>query len=256
MNIGVHCTALVAMLATNFVWLAEGRDAPPEVSKWIVTSKQLRAGTPLWYAANHVGTPWEFYKSGTVIKVRRYARSDAPAIFQADRGKLVSYDHGEFGSQVYWAPDKGVRVLLSKDHVREFFAVSGRIMAISGIAHMGKNIGEVLQFSPDGESWKISRLCSLPDEPQVAVQETAATFLVLTYSALCRVSSDGTLKILVASAQWDGLQPRSLVVGEDGFAYVGFSQRVAKVNLKTGKTIYLVPYAEIFEDDLKADTLQ
>src|SRR5215469_10020873 len=100
----VHLAALFVMLASSFASPADGRDVPDELSKWILTKVDLREGTPLWYAANHVGTPWEVYKSGSVVKVRKYVRPEVPAIFQRSNGKLICYDRGEFGSQVYWAP--------------------------------------------------------------------------------------------------------------------------------------------------------
>ncbi|WP_395751200.1 hypothetical protein [Prosthecobacter sp.] len=229
---------------------------PEKVSDWIPTDIDFAAMHPFYGAANRVGTVWDVYKSAGNVKVRKNAwKQDYPSIEVAG-GKLLCANDGEFGSTVFWQPGKAEKVAISHDQVQEFFSVSDHIYALSGIAHGGTNVGEVLSFVRAEKTWAISRLCKLADEPQVAVPETTKTFLVLTYSSLCRVSIDGWIQLLVVSARWNGLHPRSLVVGDDGFAYVGFSQRIAKVDLKTGDTTYLIPYEGIFEDDVKIDSVK
>lgn len=244
------CILIACLLPSQ----AADREIPSDLSNWIVTNENIGFSTSNYYAANRVGTVWEVYKKDKVLKVREYFRGDADPMIKVSGGKLSCNNRGEFGSTVYWEPDGDSKVELTHDHVRQFLTLSSQVFAVSGIAHMGTNIGEVLKFDRVKDVWKISQICKLPDEPQIIVPETAEAFLVLTYSGLCRVSVKGWIQLIVISAPWTGLHPRSLVIGEDGFAYVGFSQRVAKINLKTGDATYLIPHKEIFEDDLKADS--
>lgn len=227
---------------------------PEKVSDWIPTDIDFAQMHPFYGAANRVGTVWDVYKDAGIVKVRKKVwKQDNPSIKVAG-GKLLCANNGEFGSTVFWQPDGAEKAEISHAPVQQFFNVSDRIYAVSGIAHMGTNEGEVLAFERAGDKWAISRLCKLVDEPQIVAPEGTKTFLVLTYSSLCRVSTDGWIQLLVVSARWNGLHPRSLVVGDDGFAYAGFSQRIAKVDLKTGDTTYLIPYEGIFEEDMKTDS--
>jgi hypothetical protein len=252
----MNCHQLIVLVLLTVFSASIGAESnvPEKVSDWIPTDTVFGSMHPLWEAANRVGTVWDVYKSVGIIKVRKFVRKDGYPAVEVAGGKLLCENNGEFGSTVFWQPDGAERIAVSHDHVQHFFSISNRLYAISGIAHAGTNDGEVLSFVRAGNTWAASRLCKLVDEPQVAVPETTKTFLVLTYTGLCRVSLDGWIQLLVVSAEWSGLHPRSLVVGDDGFAYVGFSQRIAKVDLKTGNTTYLVPYEGIFENDLKTDT--
>ncbi|MCB1086717.1 MAG: hypothetical protein KDM63_06705 [Verrucomicrobiae bacterium] len=225
---------------------------PENISAWIETEASFVEGHPLWYAANGYGTVWDVYMAGGAIKVREYRFEEQEVrTIDVPGGQLSCDNRGEWGAKVFWKPVGGDDVELSKHSVRRFFRVSESIFAIAGLAHMATNEGEVLRFSSEGKSWKVTRLCKLVDEPQVVAVENERTFLVLTYSGLSRVSLDGRQELLVVSAPWNGLHPRSLVVGNDGFAYVGFSQRVAKVDLETGDVRFLIPFEGIFEKDLE-----
>ena len=234
--------------------IAQDKTFPEDISKWVTTTASFAGSHPMWFAANRVGAIWEVYKDGKSIKVRRYDKRRNNLEIKFKDGILVSKNMGEFGASVMWQPTTGAAVEISKYPVKHFFEFSGNLYAFSGIAHMGTNIGQVLRFSREKDTWKIDLLCKLVDEPQLVVIESEKTCLILTYSGLCRVSTDGWIQLLVVSAEWEGLHPRSLVIGDDGFAYVGFSQRVAKVHLISGDTTYLVPYTEIFDEDLKLDS--
>ncbi|MCB1061442.1 MAG: hypothetical protein KDN20_00815 [Verrucomicrobiae bacterium] len=248
MNIRIFAAIFAASITVH--GLSADENVPEDISDWIEAKVEFEEGHPLWYAANGYGTVWDVYKVGNTIKVREFQTEEKSPTIDVPGGKLSCDNRGEWGATVFWKPEGGNEFTLSKHPVKQFFRVSEGIFAVAGLAHGSTNSGEVLLFSQEAESWKTTRLCKLIDEPQAVVVENERTFLVLTYSGLSRVSTEGWQKLLVVSAPWEGLHPRSLVVGNDGFAYVGFSQRVAKINLETGDARFLIPFEGIFERDL------
>ncbi|HVF73203.1 MAG TPA: hypothetical protein VM940_16495 [Chthoniobacterales bacterium] len=229
---------------------AFGGKVPASLSEWVATEKKLTQDE--WFAANNHGTTWDVYLEKDQVKVRPYKFGrDTGASLKLSDGCLVSDNRGEFGATLFWKSNDGRKAKLSEDPIEQFIQVDSRILAISGLAHGGTNEGEVLELKRKGGDWKISRIAKLKDAPIKAIREAKTRLLVLTYSSLSRVSLDGGTKRIVPKGDWDGLIPRSLVMDGKGFAYVGFSQRVAKVDLKTGNVIYLVPSSEIFAEDLK-----
>ena len=243
-------TRLLILALLAFSHSTFGKEIPPFLSDWVPTTKQLTEEE--WYAANNDGTTWDVYLEGEHVKVKPFdfAKQEEPISLKLQDGTLISDEQGEFGAAVFWESKKG-RTKLSEDHIRQFIQLGTRVFAISGLAHLGTDYGDFLELKRKGNGWRISRIAKLKDEPQKAVRESQTSLLVLTYSSLTRVSLDGSTKLIVQKGDWDGLIPRTLVMDGKGFAYVGFSQRVAKVELSTGKVVYLVPYAEIFENDLK-----
>jgi hypothetical protein len=245
----MNCSLLVALVAMTYSAL--GKEIPTSLSRWTPTAKRLSKDE--WYAANVNGTTWDVYLEGKDVKVRPYdfAR-ERPSSLELRDGRLISANRGEFGAAVFWAPNKGRRITISEDPVEQFIQLVPRIFAISGLAHMGLNFGEVLEFKRKASAWKVSRIAKLKDAPIKAIRENETNLLVLTYSSLSRVSLAGRTTLIVGHGEWDGLIPRSLAMDEKGFAYVGFRQRVGKVELKTGKVTYFIPYPEIFAEDLNA----
>jgi len=239
---------LIALLAMSYP--AFGREIPASLSQWIPTAKKLSQDE--WYAANNGGTTWDVYLEGEKVKIRRYDFGrETGATLKLDDGRLISDNRGEFGAAVIWESNEGRKSAISKQHIEQFIQLGTRVLAISGIAHLDTNIGEVVELKREASGWSVSRIAKLNDAPIKAIRESETSLLVLTYSTLSRVTLDGKTKVIVTKGDWDGLIPRSLIMDGKGFAYVGFSQRVAKVELKTGKVIYLIPYPEIFAEDLK-----
>lgn len=193
---------IVSVLLVVFSSSVAAESAIPEkVSDWIPTEIDFAQMHPFYGAANRVGTIWDVYKDAGVVKARKFTRKNDDIAIKLAGGKLLCANNGEFGSTVFWQPDGAEKIEISHAPVQQFFSVSDRIYAVSGIAHMGTNDGEVLAFERAGNKWAISRLCKLVDEPQIVVPEGTKTFLVLTYSSLCRVSTDGWIQLLVVSAR-------------------------------------------------------
>jgi hypothetical protein len=227
-----------------------GKENPASLSQWIPTKKKLSEDE--WYAANNDGTTWDVYLEGEEVKIRRYNfDSETDAALKMRDGSLVSENRGEFGAAVFWDSNEGKRSKISGHHIEQFIQLGTRTLALSGLAHGDSNIGEVLEFKREVDGWIVSRIAELKDAPIKAIRESESSLLVLTYSSLSRVTLAGKTKLIVTKGEWDGLIPRSLIMDGKGFAYVGFRQRVAKVELKTGKVIYLIPYPEIFSEALK-----
>lgn len=243
---------LLPVLLFTWSMVASGKDAPLDLSQWlptkVVPKKDMR------FAANNCGTTWDVFLDAGIVKVRPYddrGASNPGEILKLADGELYSENRGEWGTKVYWTPNTGKREQISNHQIKQFIKMGQRIFAVAGIAHMGTNIGEVLEVKRSSSDWTFQRLAELKDAPMLVIPETASTMLVLTYSSLSRIGLDGSSKLIVSDGEWDGLIPRSLVIDGKGFAYVGFKQRVAKVDLKTGNTVYLIPYPEIFDEDLK-----
>jgi hypothetical protein len=243
--------ALLIFLVCSWSMVVGGKEVPSSLSQWLPTQTVLEGN---WLAANNCGTTWDVYLDAGIVKVRPYEHcgsSNLRGLLKFADGNLYSENKGEWGTKVYWRPTTGKDEQISDIPVEQFIKMGKRFFAIAGLAHMGTNSGEVLEVKRTQSGWIFSRLAELIDAPLQIIPETDSTMLVLTYSSLSRIGLDGSSKLLVYHGDWDGLIPRSLLIDGKGFAYVGFTQRVAKVNLKTGNTVYLIPYPEIFEEDMK-----
>lgn len=237
---------LVILLAISYSTF--GEEIPASISQWSPTSKKLTQDELL--AANNIGTTWEVFLEGEEVKIRPYDSStEADASLKLRDGRLISENRGEFGAAVYWESNDGKKSKISEHPIEQFIQLDARVFAISG--SIPGDIGEVVELNRTPGGWSVSRLAELKDTPIKVIKESETSLLVLTYSSLSRVWLKGKTEIIVPKGEWKGLSPRSLIMDGKGFAYVGFNQRVAKVELKTGKVIYLVPYPEIFADDLK-----
>lgn len=227
------------------------KEIPSELSKWLPTLESYSAPDPKFYAGNSFGTSWDVYLTQKGPKVRRFVEPLKSNRRLRLKNGVLSADHlGEFGSRVIWKPIYGRDETYSNTFISEFVVLSGRIFGLSGLAHMDANWGMVVELNRKDTSWRIANFARLKDAPILAVKESAESMLVLTYSSLTRVSINGRIKQIVTNGKWDALCPRSLVT--DGrHAFVGFQQRVAKVDLETREVTYYIPYPEVFEDDLK-----
>ena len=239
---------LIALFAIGHS--AFGGKVPASLSQWIPTAKKLSQDE--WFAANNEGTTWDVYLEGEDVKIRPYEFGrETGASLKLRDGYLISDNRGEFGATLLWELNDGRKSKISEHPIEQFIQLDTRVFAISGLAHLDTNIGEVVELKRKASGWRVSRIAKLKDAPIKAIRETKTSLLVLTYSSLSQVSLDGRTKLIVPKGEWDGLIPRSLIMDKKGFAYVGFSQRVAKVELKTGKVVYLIPYPDIFAEDLK-----
>lgn len=220
----------------------------------------------VWYfAANYSDISWRVYLENTRPKARliHSANDDLPdpAPFDAkadnfsgashfkkiDDGWLVGFNHGEFGSALYWFNDDGKQhYKISNHQVVAFFSLSDGVYAIEGLAHMGASCGSVIRItrSANVARWQASRVVRLPYAPNTVAVRRDGSILIVLSDSFVSVDQDHHVTTLISDAAWGGLYPSSsILLPNESRLYVGMRQFVGEVDLATNHLRLLVPSA-------------
>lgn len=124
---------------------------------------------------------------------------------RTEHGWLVGGDRGEWGGELVYLGDDGVRQTLLERNVEDIFMYGGRYVATVGLAHLTMNDGEVVALSqtPDGawhsETWRV-----LPGAPQMSCLTRQGELLVATSSGDgVVISPDGGMRQAVCKQFYD-----------------------------------------------------
>jgi hypothetical protein len=164
-------------------------------------------------------------------------------------GWLVAFNHGEFGSALYWFNETGNQnYKVSNDQIVAFLQLPDRLLAVEGIAHMTTSRGSIVRIerTKAQDRWTTYTVARLPFAPYAAVvqHQHAGRIVVVLSDALVRVTANGELQTLLSDVPWTQLFPNSAVLNQDETrVYVGMRQYIAEVDLNTRKLRMLVPSA-------------
>jgi hypothetical protein len=155
----------------------------------------------------------------------------APRIVRRGRsGSLVGFDHGEWGGGLLWYSDGGsFRGELLGENVVELLAVTGGFIVLTGLSHLGSDVGHVTELVDTGTIFRIERSADLGSAPRAVVLEGDGAVLVVTMAGLVRISPSFQVTRLLSS-RWGMFYPVSLVL-DGAIAYVGVRGIVVEVQL-------------------------
>ncbi|WP_161786936.1 HEAT repeat domain-containing protein [Noviluteimonas dokdonensis] len=115
---------------------------------------------------------------------------------RVDGGWLVGGDRGEWGGELLFISDDGVKQAIYDDNIQGLGRIGDRIVAAGGIAHMTLNDGTLLDVrrGSDGR-WQAIAWRGLPGAPWDLLRVDADTSLVRTQSGDVLVDADGTMRL-------------------------------------------------------------
>lgn len=116
---------------------------------------------------------------------------------RVEGGWLVGSDHGEFGGELMLEPNRGpTTMVLNKNIIGIHVLSDGRIVAVTGLAHMGINDGSLYSIACEpakacsASAWKV-----LPGAPRSSWLIKSGELLVNTEGGSVLVAPDGTLRM-------------------------------------------------------------
>lgn len=122
-------------------------------------------------------------RATTADAVRRErAITQTPHVaLRAERGWLVGGDRGEWGGELVWIGDDGLRRTILAQNIKDIHRLGDRIVATSGIAHLMLNAGAVHEIAPgDDGQWRARPWRILPGTPIESGMTPSGELLVNT----------------------------------------------------------------------------
>ncbi|MFT5634055.1 MAG: hypothetical protein ACI9SQ_001782 [Rubritalea sp.] len=253
-------TKTVLLLALSFYVkiTACPEEYNPIVQNWITIKK------PDLNLANYSNHHWCVKKSGEIVSAQLCSGENQPTLFpkfdtkiqlnsrgriatpslthKAKEGWIIAYDEGEFGAAVYWFNDDGTKKQKISDlHINGFQIEGKRILAITGLAHMGSTRGSLVEFKLNDKGWKLTELIKFPASAEAIARVKKDDYIIITTYSLLRINPKNQVKTLIKT-DWCGLYPTSLIVNKDT-VYVGMRQFVARYKLtpKNQQIDWLIP---------------
>ncbi|WP_213435748.1 MULTISPECIES: HEAT repeat domain-containing protein [Lysobacteraceae] len=115
---------------------------------------------------------------------------------RVDGGWLVGGDRGEWGGELVFFGDDGLRQTIRDGNIQGLGRIGDRIVAAGGIAHMTLNDGMLLDVRRgDDGRWQATAWRGLPGAPRDLLRVDDDTSLVRTQSGDILVDADGTLRL-------------------------------------------------------------
>ncbi len=205
-----NAAAKLDKLASSY-WLVELRDDASHVAS-ALRSPNGRVGRSPWNGMVHgmridptflitdgfrgrgescPGNLWQWQGEKFKIQLNREVNAQALRFGNGNlRGKLVGTDHGEWGGDLTWIPNKGVPEVLDRDNVREMDYDDNGAIVIFGLAHMGFNYGYAIKVSRNADrSWTQTDIAHLPGEPESWTGLKSGRVAVLTAGRVVVFSS-------------------------------------------------------------------
>lgn len=132
----------------------------------------------------------------TMVEHRRTVSQVPSVALRTEQGWLVGGNRGEWGGELVYIGDDGVRQTLLERNVEDIFALGGRYVATVGLAHLSMNDGEVVALTraPGGvwhaETWRV-----LPGAPSTSYLTRQSELLVTTVNGTgVVISPDGRMR--------------------------------------------------------------
>jgi hypothetical protein len=220
-------TIVAAFAAVTLGCRAEAQAVIP--GGWIAVAPPT--GEEEQRCANWARDEWSVALSedSTHLLIRPAGRDTAVESVLTPTGRLISFDHGEFGGEVWWEPSSGPRQLVAKENLRRFVQTTTGIWGLAGLAHLTFNSGQLIKFEPTRTGWRAVRSASLGAAPRTFLRLGGDTLLVATFGPLLKVVPPKTVQIIYHSPAWEYTFPISLARDRAGTIYVGMRSGVARL---------------------------
>lgn len=135
--------------------------------------------------------------SGNIVEHRSEIKQTPDLGLRIQNGWLVGSDRGEWGGELVYLPDSGEPQVILRENVEDIYYLGERIVAVTGLAHLGSNSGVVfsLNFREDG-SWEAEPWVQLPGAPQSSWFVETGELLINLYSGgSILISKDGEFRM-------------------------------------------------------------
>ncbi len=94
---------------------------------------------------------------------------------------LIGEDHGEWGGTLKFINSNGKKEVLIKDNIKSIIEFNGKIIVITGLAHMSCNNGAIYQLSQDKKGVKVKKIIILPGSPFKIKKLNEDEIIIATY---------------------------------------------------------------------------
>jgi hypothetical protein len=178
------------------------------------------------------------------ILVSRYEDNSRRHVIKVRDGRLVGEDHGEWGGSLWWVSKDGRRrKWLSDENVHGFVKTSAGVLVIVGLAHMGANHGEVLQYiDGPGRKKRVKGFVDLGWAPRAFMLESPDSVIVLTRDGFVRVHASGRVESIFRRV-YGLLYANSFTLSPNGVIHVGMRHFITRLTPSAGtyKEEWFVP---------------
>ena len=149
---------------------------------------------------------------------------------KVENGWLVGFNAGEWGGALWWFSEDGkIRKKLTDENVVGLAKTSTRILALTGLAHLGMDHGKVFDVTQDKTGkWKADVLVNLGAAPQTFIVESPESVLVITTKSLVRVKTEGSAEQLYQH-RYLFLYPNSMTLSKSGIIHIGMRHFVTRL---------------------------
>jgi len=231
---------VVLLLCSGSAIYAQTSDPP--VPGWVAyqpTEDDLRC-------ANYSKQAWRvtLNSDNSSIMVSRFEDNTRRHMIAVRDGRLVGEDHGEWGGSLWWISKDGRRRRwLSDENVHGFVKTSAGVLVVVGLAHMGTNHGEVLQYV-DGPVRKkrVKMFADLGWAPNAFVLESPDSVIVFTRDGFVRVHASGRVESIFRRV-YGLVYPNSFTLSPTGVIHVGMRHFITRLTPSAGayKEEWFVP---------------
>ena len=125
------------------------------------------------------------------------ATNDAMALRVVD-GWIVGSNRGEWGGELVFISDSGDQQIIADTNVEDVHLLGDRVVAVTGLAHLGISDGDILQLSrSESGVWTSTPWRSLPGAPQSStLVETGELLVNVANGGSVLISDDGVMRMV------------------------------------------------------------
>jgi hypothetical protein len=204
---------------------------------------------------------WQVYLDNDVIKIVPYEPNwqgpPVKYILPVSDGKLVGYNRGEWGGDLWWYSEDGKsKYKISDDQIHGFIKTSSDIFGLEGYNHMTFLRGRLVKITKDKDTnkWHSKKFLNFDDLPRAGTLDKNDSMIIVAGNSLVRVSLKGKAQYLVKDGHWGDLIPNSIVVDSNDNFYIGMSIGIITGSLSNPSQIqWLVPNKKTLECDHQID---
>lgn len=121
----------------------------------------------------------------------------AVALRVAD-GWIAGSNRGEWGGELVFISDSGDQQIIADTNVEDVHLLGDRVVAVTGLAHLGISEGDILQLSrSESGIWTSAPWRSLPGAPQSStLVETGELLVNVANGGSVLISDDGVMRMV------------------------------------------------------------
>lgn len=177
--------------------------------------------------------------SSTLIVTRHAAARRRGDTLVVEGGRLIGFDGGEFGGSIQWMADAGTDQMIAPLNLHSFVRMKDTVWALTGLAHLTSNRGQLIRLDRTGEVWRVSETVDLGAAPRAVIRLPDDTLLILAAGKLISVPASHQPLVLHENRTWVYTYPTNLVRDRGGAIYLGMRSGVAR----------LIPKEKVYEED-------